>query len=273
MKRLDRLASSSLVLPLALVAASAAQQADAQAIGAPEEADSWRYVIGAGVISKPAYPGASKRKTEVLPLLSASYGRYFIGGLPGAGIPAGLGVNIVNTPAWKFGVALGIDFQKPRKESDDSRLKGLGDVSSTPRGALFASYTHDWLKVRGNVVTDIGGKHQGTLASLDLEANYEVTPKLTLLAGPGVTWADKKYSQTFFGIDTAQSARSGLAPYTAKAGLNSLRFSIGGDYDITPKWFVGLRATPGKLRGDARRSPITSNTSQNTFVLFSGYHF
>jgi outer membrane protein len=260
------------VLAAALVLPTAARHANAQAIE-PEDNPSWKFAIGAGGISAPRYPGSSKRQIQAIPLLSASYGRYFIGGLPGAGVPVGLGMNIIESPEWKFGIGLGIDLKKPRKESDDARLTGLGDISGTPHGAVFGSYTHDWLSLRGNVVTDIGGKHEGTLASLELEGKYNVTPSLTLSAGPGLVWADKKYTQTFFGIDAAQSANSGLAPFAAGAGLNMLRFSVGAEYRFDKHWFMGARATAGTLRGDARHSPITSDTSQNTFGIFGGYHF
>jgi outer membrane protein len=260
------------VLGAVFALSATVQHANAQAIG-PDDSDSWKFAIGAGAVSAPKYPGSSSRRFEPIPLLSASYGRYFIGGLPGAGVPVGLGMNIIESSDWKFGVGLGIDLKKPRKESDDARLTGLGDISGTPHGAVFGSYTHDWFSVRSNVVTDIGGKHEGTLASLELEGRYRLTPNLTLSAGPGLVWADKKYSQTFFGIDAAQSANSGLAPYAAGAGLNSLRFSVGAEYRFDAHWFVGARATAATLRGDARRSPITSDTSQNTFGIFGGYHF
>jgi MipA family protein len=262
-------------IAISLTATFAANGALAQPVP-PEEADqadSWKFGIGAGVMSGPRYPGSSERKTTALPLLSASYGRYFIGGLPGAGVPAGLGVNLVNRSDWKFGVGLGVDLTKPRKESDDARLTGLGDISGTPHGTVFGSYSHDWFKIRGNVITDIGGKHEGTQASLDFEGKYQVTPAFSLSAGPGLTWADKRYTQTFFGVDQTQSLNSGLAPYTAGAGLNMLRFSVGAEYALSRSWFVGARASLGTLRGDARDSPITASKSQNTFGLFGAYHF
>jgi outer membrane protein len=241
--------------------------------GNADQADSWNFGVGAGVVNTPRYPGSSAHKTRALPLLSASYGRYFIGGLPGAGVPAGLGINLVDRSDWKFGVGLGFDLGDPRKESDDVHLKGLGDVKGTPHGTVFGSYSQDWFKVRGNIVTDIGGRHEGTQASLDVEGKYRLSPALALSAGPGITWSDKKYTQTFFGIDQTQSLNSGLAPYAAGAGLNLLRFSVGAEYAISRSWFVGARASLGTLRGDARNSPITESKSQNTFGLFGVYHF
>ena len=208
-----------------------------------------------------------------MPLVSVSYGRFFFGGIPGGGIPAGLGVNLVDSGDWKFGVGLGYDLRSPRKESDDARLTGLGDIAKTPHATLFGSYGHDWYKVRANVVTDIGGKHEGTQASLEFEGKYHLSPQFALSAGPGLTWADKKYTQTFFGVTSAQSATSGLAPHSATSGLNSLQFSIGAEYAYSRDVLFGARASFGTLRRDARSSPITSSTSQNTLGLFGIYRF
>lgn len=240
----------------------------------PMDSEAWRFAIGAGGISAADYPGSSKRRISVVPLLSVNYGRLFVGGTPGAGVPVGLGYNILENSGWKFGVGLGLDLRKPRQESDDpARLSGLGDVPATPHGAVFGSYSQSWLEVRGSVSTDIGGKHEGTLAALDLQARYALAPSLIVSAGPGLTWADSRYSQTFFGIDAAQSANSALAPYAARSGLNSVRFSLGASYQVSPHWFVGARAAAATLRGDARQGPITSDTSQNTYGIYGGYRF
>jgi outer membrane protein len=266
-----------LVAPVVVVASGAASLLAASPAWAQEhpsgEGDSWQFTLGAGAISGPKYPGSSRSETRAIPLLSASYGRYFLGGAPGAGVPFGIGARLVDTPDWKFGVVLGTDIRKPRQESDDARLTGLGDISATSHVGIFGSYAHDWYGVRANLLTDAGGKHEGTTASVELDARYALTPALMLSAGPAFTWADRKHMQTFFGVDAAQSANSGLAQYAPRAGVDSLRFSIGADYRIDSHWFVGARVAAVSLRGDARNSPITASTSQNTFSIFSGYHF
>ncbi|MEO5796846.1 MAG: MipA/OmpV family protein [Rhodoferax sp.] len=240
---------------------------------APNLSDSWKFSAGLGLISQPKYPGSGDSKTSVLPILGANYGRYFIGGVPGAGVPAGIGAYLVQDAHWRLGVGLGGNLDKPRKESDSPRLAGLGDIDATALGTVFASYSDAWWKVGGNVLTDIGGKNQGTRVSVDFEARYSPMPKLMLTAGPGLTWADGKYTQTFFGVDAAQSARSGLARYTAKAGLNTVSFNLGANYQLTQQWGLGARFTASSLRGDAADSPVTEEKSQNSFGVFANYRF
>jgi len=256
---------------LGLAAAVASLGAAAQ--DNPPLTDSWHVVVGAGVLSGPRYPGASERRTLAAPLLGATYGRYFFGGAPGTGTPAGIGAYLVDDAHWKAGVGVGMDFRKPRKESDDPRLAGLGDIDGTARASLFANYTDGWLGVNSNLSTDVGGHEEGTLFNLDLEGRYRVGDHLVLSAGPGLEFADKKYAQTFFGIDGAQSLRSGRAEYSAKGGLNTIRFSVGANYALTPQWGIGLRGTVSELHGSAADSPVTGKKNQDTFGLFASYRF
>jgi len=252
---------------------TAQEAARAPVMNAEAFRDQWQFTLGAGVLSRPLYPGSDRSKTLALPILSATYGRYFFGSLPGSGIPAGLGAYLYNGEHWRLGVALGAELTNPRNEGDDSRLHGLGDIKGTERASVFFAYTYDWLNLRGALSQDVGGKHQGTLASLDLRGQYRPSDRLTVSAGPGVTWADSKHTQTFYGVDASQSAASGLSQFTPKSGVESVRFNVGADYRLTPQWTLGAFASAGRLQGDAARSPITVDKTQDTFSVFARYRF
>src|SRR5260370_437995 len=120
--------------------------------------------------------------------------------------------------------------------TDDAILRGWGDIKGTVRAGMFASYTRDWLSVRGSISDDIGGHHEGVLASLAVEAKYHVTPRLTLSIGPEVTWVNDQYAQTFFGISAAQSEIAGVAPYRARSGIETVGGSAGATYRLTDAW-------------------------------------
>ncbi len=239
----------------------------------PPGPDAWRFSAGVGAISQPKYPGSGSQKTTLVPLVSASYGRYFIGGMPGAGVPAGIGAFLVQDAHWRLGVGLGGSLEKPRKESDSPRLRGLGDIPRTALGSVFASYNDRYYSLRGSVQTDIGGHHEGTSATLDLEGRYPFGDRLVLSAGPSVTWVDSKYNRTFFGIDATQSAASGQPVYEAGSGIEAIRFNVGANYRLTPNWGLGARFSVGSLRGDAGSSPITEKKQQNSLGVFATYRF
>ena len=233
----------------------------------------WKFTVGLGIASQPKYPGSSDTMRSSLPLFSADYGRFFIGGAPGAGAPAGAGAYLIQDGPWRLGLGVGANLRSPRRESDNPHLRGLGDVDGTVFGSLFGSYRKSWLSARASVVTDVGGHHQGTRLALDLDGRFSPVQDLMLSAGPGLTWADSQYTRTFFGIDAGQSARSGLPTHAAGSGVNLVRFSLGADYRFTPAWSVGLHLTAASLRGDAADSPITERKTQNSCGLFGSYRF
>ncbi|WP_053064240.1 MipA/OmpV family protein [Caballeronia mineralivorans] len=263
------LLSIAMFLPLS----NAMADTDAPAAPDPSQNDKWHFTVGAGVFSEPKYPGASDRKFQPVPLLGASYGRYFIGASPDAETPLGLGAYLYRDSHWRVGAVVSYDFIKPRKESDDSHLRGLGDIDRTAHASVFVNYTLAWLTARSSVSTDIGGKHQGTTATVDLEAKYSPIERLTLTAGPGLTWASSQYEQTFYGVTAAQSALSGLRQYSPKSGISSVRFSVGASYRLTDHWNVGTRVTASNLRGDAGNSPVVEKKDQIFYGAFASYRF
>lgn len=235
--------------------------------------DAWKFNLGIGVGEQPKFPGSDSDRTRLMPILGAQYGRFFVGGAPGAGSTAGLGMYLLRDSGWSVGVGLGANLTTPRKASDSPRLTGMGDIPRTELGSLFVNYDWRWLAVHSKVQTDIGGKNEGTTASLELEGRVPLGGGVMLSAGPGLTWADHKYQQTFFGVDSAQSLASGLAAYNATAGVNSVRLNIGLNYRISPRWGVGLRTSVGRLTGSAADSPITESKNQTSFGLFTSYGF
>jgi outer membrane protein len=242
--------------------------------GVPDPfSDKWKFILGGGVINEARYPGSRDYFTHGLPLVSVSYGRYFFGGAPGGGTPAGAGAYLVHTENWAVGIDIGAGVRKPRRASDAPILRGWGDIPGTARGGMFASYTRDWVSVRGSVSDDLGGHHEGVLASLAVEAKYHATPHLTLSIGPEVTWVNGQYANTFFGINSAQSAIAGIAPYRVKSGVNTVGGSAGATYMLTNHWSLGAHVGYGKLQGDAADSPVTTDNTQRVYGAFFMYRF
>jgi outer membrane protein len=197
-----------------------------------------------------------------MPVASVLYGRFFFGGASGAGTPGGIGMNIVKNEHWRFGVGFGAETRKPRYVSDDPVLRGWGDIRSTQRGSALGSYRLDWFSARAAISQDISGKHEGALVSLGMEGRFHPIDRLTLSAGPEAVWGVKDYTQTFFGIDSTQSAISGLLEYPVRTRFNTVRFAVGADYRLTRKWSLGAHAAYGRTIGDAADSPVTGDKTQ-----------
>lgn len=235
--------------------------------------DGWRYSLGFGVFETPRYPGASASRFQPAPLVGVSYSRFFFGSVPDANVPFGLGAFLYRDEHIRLGVALSYDLVNPRETSDDSHLRGLPDIDRTAHATLFASYNLDWFSAVAAVSQDVAGKHEGTTASLDLLGKYRPTSKLTLTAGPGVTWGSAQYNQTFFGINAEDSAHSGLAQYTPGSGLAAVRITAGASYALSRHWNLGARVTASRLPGAVSDSPIVEKKTQTTYGAFANYVF
>ncbi|MFM0054222.1 MipA/OmpV family protein [Paraburkholderia phytofirmans] len=246
----------------------AASNANAGAdAGTSTAADSkWKIGAGPGVVITPKYPGSRQLSYIPFPALDISYDdRFFSQG------PDVLGVNVLRGPAYHLGAALSFDFQS-RKESDDARLHGLGDVDGGPKLKLFADYT--WWAFTGSVALyqDIAGHHQGTTVSTDLLASAPVGGWL-FSVGPGFTWANGTYTRTFFGVSDQQSAASGLPAYSTSAGVRDIHMNAMATYDFSRHWNGSVAATFGRLQHDAANSPITEKRFELNTLASVNYRF
>jgi MipA family protein len=157
---------------------------------------------------------------------------------------------------------------------DDVRLRGLGNVAMTMRGALAASYSRDWWRITAGITQDLSNKKkEGVKGGLDFAATYHATDRITLNAGPGVMFANGQNTRAFFGVTPLQSARSGYAVYTPKGGAQNVRFSVGMNYRIGGGWFAGAFASESKLLGDAANGPFIEKKQEFSVGTYIGHHF
>ena len=246
--------------------ANAGADAGASTVASTAADSKWKIGVGPGVVITPKYPGSRQLSYIPFPALDISYDdRFFSQG------PDVLGVNVLRGPAYHVGAALSFDFQS-RKESDDPRLHGLGDVDGGPKLKLFADYT--WWAFTGSVALyqDIAGHHQGTTVSTDVLASAPVGGWL-FSVGPGFTWANGTYTRTFFGVSDQQSAASGLPAYRTSAGVRDIHMNAMVTYDFSRHWNGSVAATFGRLQHDAANSPITEKRFELNTIASVNYKF
>lgn len=235
--------------------------------------DGLQVTVGGAAMSVPIYPGSDEHETRFAPFIDVRLGRWFVGPVPAAPSPLGIGVDIVRNQGVRFGAALTSDLREIRREEDAPRLAGLGDVDGTQRANLYAAWFVDRYVLRANVAADVGGQDLGTLVTLEADAVFRPLPDWTLAVGPGLVWADGDYTQSVFGIDVRQSARSGLRAYSAESGVVSARVAALLNYRIDQHWNLGGRVAFARLQGDAVDSPIVERRSQPSAAVFASYRF
>jgi MipA family protein len=248
-------------------AATTSSAATSAAVGAAPPQSDWVVTLGAGVMVGPKYPGSNSMRFQPIPAIDIEYKNLLF-----AKQDMPLGVYFINTPVWSAGLAVQYDNTQ-RRPSDNPALASIGGVDSTYRAKLFGSYTLSALTFSTSAAQDIGGHSEGLLIDANVIGTLPLGSKWYLSAGPGATWGNSQYQNTFFGVNQAQSAASGLPQYQAHAGLRDIYLSFEADYLITKHWTATATVKIAQLQSSAAHGPVTQSRQQTTTTAALSYTF
>jgi outer membrane protein len=253
------------------VSMAAARAADVSSLPAfaPGAASEWTVTLGAEGRVVPTFEGSDRYTVVPFPVFD----------LRRAGTPPsfhspydGFGFAVLDTGRFRLGPAFKVRL--PRNQSDDSDLKGLGDVDWALEAGLFADYwVTPWLRTRAEVRQGFGG-HHGIVADLTADAVVPITPRWTLSAGPRVTLATTAATTPYFSVSAAQAVASGLPVYNASGGVHSYGAGAQARYQWSPQWATYVFAEYERLADGAADSPIvTQRGSANQFEVGLGVSY
>ena len=143
-------------------------------------------------------------------------------------------------------------------------LRHLTEIDQGAEGGLFAEYEWGPVSFGLTAAQDLGTRHEGTSAEFKIEYGAALASRLHGQIGASVSWADDDYTQSYFGISTAESQASGLREFTAESGLKDAGVSASLHYLVNEHWRVTGRLAYRRLLGDAADSPLVEDEgSQN----------
>ena len=220
----------------------------------------------------PKYEGGEKLVFGGLPILEVEWKeRLFLS------TTRGIGGYIVSTDTLRVSAALG--YAPGRDEKDGkpksggvNRLRGLGDIDASAVASLGAEYEFSVFTASLTANRYIGGS-DGFTVKAGLGAAYPVTDKLRLGAELSSTWADSAYMGDYFGIDAAQSRRSGRKAYKAEAGLKDVGVTLSASYRFNNSTTLMMSGGLSRLLGDAGSSPVVAEKNQPSAMLGLSYRF
>jgi outer membrane protein len=96
------------------------------------------------------------------------------------------------------------------------------------------------------------------------------------MAMTSLTVASDDYMETYFGVDAADSARSGLSTFDADSGVKDWSLALGATYDVNDSWSLGIFGLYKLLLDDASDSPVVDDAGEeNQFIggIFTTYTF
>ena len=247
--------------------------------------------VGLGVASGARYEGACDSKRSALPVLQVQLSN----GLFVSGMRAG--VHLGRTPQLEFGPLLELQPRRdadgeggemagiaevrvslvamPRAAFSDNRLAGMPVIHSRVQGGGFLNYylTPDW-RLTSSLLYGAGNARNGMKLelgvqrlALDLGGHHRVA------LDAGLTFANRRYSNAFFGVGEDDSFRSGLAVYEAGGGLKDAHLGARWNWTLAPSWMLSSSVQATRLLGSARLSPLVERPTNLTVSTAIAYRF
>ena len=230
----------------------------------------WRIRIGPSASFQPRYDGSDRYHMLAGPSIDIRYrDRFFLS------TGEGLGMNVLTGPNWRVGFAAAYDLGR-RSADDLDHLHGMDNINPAPSLRLLGEYAISKsfpLVLRADLRRNFGGDNGwiGDLgAYMPMPGSSET---FAWFAGPTMTIADSRYMNSWFGVNAAQSARSGYRQYDASAGIRSVGFGISASWTIKKHWIVSADGAFQQLVGAAAHSPLTQTRASGVFDLAVNYEF
>lgn len=269
-----------LLATLLLAMPAAAQDPAADGAAADTAADSEtateaRVVVGGALV--PDYFGSDDSDWRPYAEADLIYGNYYAK-LRGSRLRA----NVIDDPNWHAGPFLA--YRRDRNDVEDRRIEVMDGIDPAFEVGGFLEYEHSFRpddpryaeRVRLTVRQDAADAHGGWLATLRGTIQRPILRPLIAAASVGVTWASEDYMNTYFGVSSPDSARSGLAEYEAGAGVRDVNVALALNQFLSRTWSVTGRVAYTRLLGDAADSPVVDDAgtpNQVVVTLGVGYRF
>jgi outer membrane protein len=207
-------------------------------------------VAGAAGVLAPEYEGADTYTARPFPLLAIRFRD-----VATLDMREGAGVNLLRGRRLRAGVFVGYQFGR----DDEGDIGGLRDVDGGLVGGISATLSlARRYEAAVRYAQMLTGDAEGFVVTAGLNAQFRPLAKLSLQAGPEVTFANGAYMDTFFGISPAESIASGLDVYDPRAGIKNASVGLVARYPLAGGWAVTGFGRVGYLVGEAADSPIVA---------------
>ena len=235
----------------------------------PPRAKNWTLGLGFAPVYSPAWQGSRDTALSIFPDLRLNYrdAVYF-------SVPDGLGWNAINQDGWKLGPLFKFRFRRNQSTGGSpflitggsTALQGMGNVGFAGEIGGFAQYSfiENKFKLRAEVRQGFGG-HDGLVADTNFSYSDRIgTPGTNGLwlysIGARTSFGAAGFTNAYFGVNTAQSAATGLAVYRTGNG----RVSSGISASITKP--LGRRGENGALTLFSGYDNLASNVADSSLI-------
>jgi outer membrane protein len=215
--------------------------------------------LGFGIV--PDYEGSSDYTVVPLPFLSMR----FANNMSILWVANKARADLVPSPNWMAGPL--VEYIRSRADVDNNKVDRLKNVDAALMLGGFVGYRIDRFSFTLEAMQDVANGNEGTLVRLKGSYHMPIDEEWSALFIVYTTWADSDYMDAYFGIDSADSARSGLHKYDADSGMKDVGFVVPVTYTPWEHWsFMGAVGYK-RLVGDAEDSPVVDKAGDaNQFL-------
>lgn len=220
------------------------------------------FTLGVGVQNAPKYSGSDKRHTLIAPVIQARDGAFFFDGLKGIGydLQGDNGLYLEHT----LGYSLGRTEKDSTWRDGSKELKGMGSIKAVMNTSVAVGWqATSWFSLEGKATLPLtdgqGGQYQASLTVLPWQDETD-----TVALQSAALFGDSRYMQTFYGVNSAQSERSGYARYQPGGGFYGINTNLTWSHQFSPHWATVLIGGYTWLDDHAADSPIVFRRNQAT---------
>jgi outer membrane protein len=185
-----------------------------------------------------------------------------------------ISIGLMDTGAFRAGLAGRLVL--PRDDSDSGDLTGLHEVPLGVEVGGFAEfYPTDWMRVRAEVRRGFNA-HEGVVGNINVDAFADITPEVRVSGGPRLSFGTSKYFEAYYGVSPAESAASGLSPYSPGSGVGAVGVGAAIDWKTTDRLTTSVFGEYSRLTGPAADSSLVQergSSNQYMFGVSATYRF
>ena len=216
---------------------------------AQEAKEPRRIRVGLGAQIVPSFPGAED--TDIRPFVDLALSR---GDRPFAfeAPDESFGFSLINSGGLQIGPVLNIEGSRTPEDIGAP----LDKVSTIVELGGFAQYQlSPSFRVRTEARRGVGG-HEGWTTVTGADYILRDKDRYLFSIGPRLTISDSRYQRAYFGVTSAEAARSGLPAYRPDAGVQAIGGTVSFLTQVAGPWGLSSYARYDRLVGDAARSPV-----------------
>jgi len=262
---------NKVVLAVFLVVCSLMLVSSSQAQQSPFDIENVPNVVGVGIGGVPDYQGSNDYMVGGAPFfrLTLPKTEYYL-----RLIATDLQANIINHPWLRLGPAINYRFGR-NDDIEDKVVKHMKEIDGTiEAGAFVGIELVDKDNPRQRFISqveflsDAGGEYNGYNISLSASYWLPVSKPVDIMIGGGINYASDNYMKTYFGVDSEDSARTGLDKYKAEAAFYTARVNTAAVLHLSESWHLAAGVQWRPLLSEAADSPIVEDRGEKNQWIY-----